>query len=75
MDLDPKATAIRTVDEQQIVTLHGRLHDMDKQQQKYSPKNKKRTLEGGWRASRKRTEAEPGQQATGRFVYLVIGRI
>ena len=55
----------------EILRLYSCLDPADKSTTKYSLKCKKKTLQGPWRASRKRSGSAPGQQAAERYVSLI----
>ena len=68
VDLDTSVTALSTETRLLIVQLYNKLYECDKAATKYTMKSKKEVLPGPWRASRKRTGAAPGVQASERFV-------
>ncbi|XP_043965569.1 uncharacterized protein LOC122827064 isoform X2 [Gambusia affinis] len=67
LSLNRTITALSTTEVENVLQLYSNLHAMDKQPVKYTLKNKKSTLPGPWRASRKRSGSAPGQQAAERL--------
>ncbi|XP_041483787.1 uncharacterized protein LOC121430546 [Lytechinus variegatus] len=65
-------TALAGSDEHQIIRLYNLLDEADKAPFVYGPKSRRRSLQGPWRASRKRSGAAPGVQAAERL-YLSGG--
>ncbi|CAL8241287.1 unnamed protein product [Gadus morhua 'NCC'] len=73
VSLNRTITALSNQEIADILRLYSSLDGIDKSPTKYSLKNKKTTLPGPWRASRKRSGSAPGQQAAERL-FMVHGQ-
>ena len=71
VSLNRTITALSNQEIADILRLYSSLDGIDKSPTKYSLKNKKTTLPGPWRASRKRSGSAPGQQAAERYLQTI----